>query len=190
MSWWFLFAGYFVLVCFIILERMLRKTESAKTFRAGGFDRRSTILVSAGFGAGLLLPLVFAALDLFPFPIGFASGLLGVFVMLLGLALRVWAAAALGGYYSRTLLVTKDQKLVSTGPYARVRHPGYLGSILLWSGFGILSSNLVLVILFPVMFAAIHLYRISVEEHMLSQELGEDYAEYGRRTRKLLPYLY
>jgi protein-S-isoprenylcysteine O-methyltransferase Ste14 len=190
LSLWFLVAGYFVLVYFIIVERLLRRTESAKTFKAGGFDRRSTSIVSAGFGAGLLLPLVFDALGLFPFSIDIAEGLIGLVVMLLGLVLRVWAAAALGDYYSTTLLVTKDQKLVNSGPYARVRHPGYLGSILLWSGFGILSSNLVLAILFPVMFVVIYLYRISVEELMLGQELGEDYAEYRRRTQRLLPFLY
>jgi protein-S-isoprenylcysteine O-methyltransferase Ste14 len=52
------------------------------------------------------------------------------------------------------------------------------------------ASNLVLAILFPVMFAAVYLHRISVEERMLGQELDEDYAEYRQRTRKLLPCLY
>jgi len=190
LSWWFLLAGYFVLVYFIIVERLLRKTESAKTFRAGTFDRRSTTLVSAGFGVGLVLPLVFAGLDLFPLPISLAAGLVGLGVMMLGLVLRVWAAAALGGYYSRTLLVADGQRLVTYGPYAKIRHPGYLGSVLLWSGFGVLTSNGAILILFPLMFVGVYLYRISVEERMLGQELGGEYAEYRKRTRKLVPYLY
>lgn len=175
---------------FIIVERLLRRTESAKTLKAGSFDRRSTTLVSAGFGLGLVLPLVFAGLGLFPFQMNLVAGLVGLCVMVLGLVLRVWAAAALGGYYSRTLLVTKEQKLVTSGPYARIRHPGYLGSILLWSGFGVLTSNTAALILFPVMFVGIYLYRISVEERMLGEELGGDYAAYRRRTRRLVPFLY
>jgi protein-S-isoprenylcysteine O-methyltransferase len=110
--------------------------------------------------------------------------------MLLGLSVRIWAAAVLGGYYSRTLLVTKDQKLVTSGPYARVRHPGYLGSILLWCGFAILSGNLVTAASLPFMFVVIYLYRISAEERMLSQEFGAEYAEYRGRTRRLVPFLY
>jgi protein-S-isoprenylcysteine O-methyltransferase Ste14 len=40
------------------------------------------------------------------------------------------------------------------------------------------------------MFVGIYLYRISVEERMLGEELGGDYAAYRRRTRRLVPFLY
>lgn len=187
---WLLFVGYLVLAAFMGGERLLRRTESAKTFRSGNFDKRSTALVGAGFGTGLLLPLALDFPGLFLFPVGLFEGIGAVAIMLAGLGLRVWAAATLGSHYSRTLLVATDRKVVSSGPYARIRHPGYLGSILLWSGFGVLSSNLVVVSLFPIMFMAIYLYRISVEERMLDQEFGDDYAKYRQRTRKLVPLLY
>ncbi len=61
---------------------------------------------------------------------------LGLVIMLLGLGLRVWSMRVLGAYYSRTLRVTDTQVIVTQGPYRIVRHPGYLGTILLWVGSG------------------------------------------------------
>jgi protein-S-isoprenylcysteine O-methyltransferase Ste14 len=184
-------AGYFLVAVFIIVERLLRKTESAKTFQRGNFDRGSTLLIGAAFGVGLVLPLLADVLDIGPFfSIDPVDGFLALAIMILGIGLRVWAARTLGRYYTRTLLTTEEQKVIKTGPYAKIRHPGYLGNILLWSGFGVLSSNLDVALLFPVMFVAAYLYRISVEERMLAGALGDDYAEYRRRTYRLIPLIY
>jgi len=139
---------------------------------------------------GLWLPLIMAVLGLALFPIDLVEGLVALAVMLSGLGLRVWAAVTLGGYYNRTLMTTKDHRVVTTGPYSRIRHPAYLGVILLWLGFGVLSGNLIIAFIFPVMFVVVYLYRISVEEKMLVKELGEDYVQYQRKTRRLVPAVY
>ena len=87
-------------------------------------------------------------------------------------------------------MMSEGQKAVTTGPYALVRHPGYLGEIMIWTGFAVLSSNLALFFLLPTMFVAVYLYRISVEERMLVRELGDDYVRYQRRTHRLIPSVY
>jgi protein-S-isoprenylcysteine O-methyltransferase Ste14 len=188
---WFLLTGYLLVAAFIVIERTLRRGATAKTLRRGNYDRGSTLLIAAAFGAGLLLPILLDGLGVgVAFPLSLPRGLLALAVMGAGIGLRSWAASSLGSYYTRTLVTTSGQKVVSTGPYARVRHPGYLGDILLWSGFGVLSGNLVIAVLFPVMFAAIYIYRISVEEGMLVAALGDDYVEYQRRTYRLIPLVY
>ena len=148
------------------------------------------LLIGSAFGVGLWLPLVLVILGVALRPIDLVEGLVALAVMVFGLGLRIWAAVTLGRYYTRTLMITEDHKVVSTGPYARVRHPAYLGVLLLWAGFGVLSSNLITVFLFPIMFVVVYLYRISVEERMLVKELGDGYIQYQRKTRKLIPYLY
>ena len=110
--------------------------------------------------------------------------------MIIGTGLRIWAARTLGGYYTRTLLTTDTQKVISDGPYSRIRHPGYLGDIVMWIGFGVISSNLIIAILFPVMFVAVYLYRISVEERMLGEALGDEYTQSQKRTRRLIPFVF
>ena len=186
----FLIAGYLVLALFVSAEGRPRRSASSRTFRSGGFDRRSTALVGGGFGVGLLLPIALDALNVATYQITLAEGLASMAVMVTGLAIRVWAANTLGRFYTRTLLVEPEHKVVTTGLYGKVRHPGYLGSILLWSGFGGITSNVAVTVLFPVLFVAIYLYRIGAEERMLVSELGEAYIQYQRRTSKLLPFVY
>jgi len=187
---WFLLTGYLVMIAFLVVQELLRRTATAKTFQRGAFEKGSMLLIGVALGTGLWLPLVADILGIALFSIDVAEGLVALAVMLFGLGLRVWAAVTLGGYYTRTLMTTEGHKVVTSGPYARIRHPAYLGVLLLWSGFGVLSSSLVVALLFPVMFTIVYLYRISVEERMLVEELGDDYVQYRRRTRKLVPFLY
>jgi protein-S-isoprenylcysteine O-methyltransferase Ste14 len=187
---WFLLAGYIIMFAFLVIQRLLRRTESSKTFRRGASDRGSTLLIGFALGIGLWLPLVLDVLGTEPFHIDLAEGLTAAAVMLFGLALRIWAATTLGGLYTRTLMVTENHRVVDSGPYSRIRHPAYLGVILLWSGFGVLSSNIVIALAFPFVFVAVYLYRISVEENMLVRELGDAYVQYQRRTHRLIPFLY
>jgi protein-S-isoprenylcysteine O-methyltransferase Ste14 len=187
---WLLLIGYLLVAAFLVIERQLRRSAIAKTLRRGNFDRGSTLLIGATFGVGLLLPVVMDTLDVGLFSIGLVEGLLALAIMMIGLGLRVWAANTLGRYYTRTLLTTEGQKVITTGPYAVIRHPGYLGEIFMWSGFGVLSSNLLVAVIFPVLFAATYLYRINVEEKMLGEALGDDYLQYRKRTCRLIPFVY
>lgn len=178
------------MAAFLIIQRLLRRTETAKSFRRGVFDKGSTLLIGSAWGSGLWLPLVLDALGVAIFPINLLEGSLALALMVFGLGLRVWAAVTLGRYYTRTLTTTAGHKVITSGPYARIRHPAYLGVLLLWVGFGVLSSNLILAFLFPVVFLVVYLYRISVEERMLVGEMDDEYVQYKRRTRKLIPLVY
>jgi len=148
------------------------------------------LLIGSATGIGLILPLVLDAFGIVVLPVDLVGGLAAFSVMVLGVGLRVWAAITLGQYYTATLMMTEGQKLVTTGPYAWVRHPGYLGEILIWTGLGTLSSNLVAIAVLPVMFVVVLLYRISSEEKMLVKELGNEYVQYQRRTRRLISFVY
>jgi len=148
------------------------------------------ILVGSATGIGLWLPLIMVFLGTTAFPISLVEGVVALGVMVLGMGIRVWAAITLGTFYTTTLMMSEGQKVITSGPYAFVRHPGYLGEIMIWTGFAVVSSNLILFFLLPAMFVAVYLYRISVEERMLVKELGDDYVRYQHRTHKLIPLVY
>jgi protein-S-isoprenylcysteine O-methyltransferase Ste14 len=186
----FLITGYLYLLVFVAVEEFLRKSASSRTIKGGEFDRKSTMLIGGAFGVGFLLPLALDGLDVATFSINSIEVLLSIVLMTSGLVIRVWAAVTLGRFYTRTLLVEREQKLVTSGPYARVRHPGYLGSMITWSGFGVATSNSVAALVLPILFIAGYLYRIGAEERMLVSELGDDYVRYRQRTRKLVPFVY
>jgi protein-S-isoprenylcysteine O-methyltransferase Ste14 len=110
--------------------------------------------------------------------------------MALGLALKIWAMQTLGRFYTRTLRATTGQPVIESGPYRLVRHPGYLGAILLWMGFGLAVRNWVLALGITLAMAAAYRQRIESEEAMLLNTLGEPYAAYQQRTWRLVPGVY
>ena len=178
------------MVAFFIAQRLLRQNENAKSFHRGAYDRGTLLLISSAVGVGMCLPPAPDYLGVAPLPIGLAEGAFALAIMLLGIGLRLYAAISLGGYYTATLRVAEGQRLVDSGPYSIVRHPGYLGKMLIWAGFGVASGNLVTALLDPAMIVVVSLYRVSVEERMLVEELGEDYVRYRRRTRRVIPLVY
>lgn len=183
-------AGYTLVVGFSLVERAFRRGRSAKSFARGRFDRGSTALTGASFALALVLPPVLLLAGVGRISVGAVAGLVALSVGLAGVALRLWAASVLGESYTRTLLAADNQRLVTRGPYGRVRHPGYLGSVLMWAGFGVLTGDLAIAVLLPPLFVATYLYRIAAEEKMLLEVFGERYEQYRSRTKRLVPLLY
>ena len=93
-----------------------------------------------------------------------------------GLALRAWAAGHL----------EKNRQLATGGPYAWVRNPLYIGTLLVAAGLVIASRRPGLAALFAAVFLLIYLPVIQLEEEHL-RKLFPEYAHYARRVRALLP---
>ena len=114
---------------------------------------------------------------------------LGIFLMFLGVLVRQWAIAVLGRFFSLTVRVAEDHRVVVKGPYRLVRHPSYTGVLITFIGLALAVQSwgalLVLLGVFSLSFG----YRMRVEEKALLSELGEDYANYMKRTKRLIPYL-
>ncbi len=93
--------------------------------------------------AGLLLGVLFAKKvpgAAFPGP-DWLWPVLGCAVGLAGVSLRWWAIRTLGAHFTRNLQVATDQRLVTAGPYRRLRHPSYTGAILMFAGVGLGLGN-------------------------------------------------
>ena len=115
---------------------------------------------------------------------------LGCAVGVGGLALRWWAIRTLGAQFTRELQVRADHELVARGPYRTLRHPSYTGAILMFVGVGIGLGNALSLALCLVLPAIGYLERIPREEALLRSELGDRYAVYASRTRRLVPGIY
>ncbi len=181
--------GYLIVLQFFYLDRS-RQGEAAQSFEAGQFDRRSTLYIGLAYFVSMLFLLaswIFNWLQIGTLPEW--AGWLGIVVALFGLLFRWWANRVLGSFYTRTLKVVENQSIVRAGPYRVIRHPGYLGSILIWSGAAAATANwIVLLIVLLVMLVA-YIYRIQNEEKMLLAAHA-DYAEYQKQTWRLIPLVY
>jgi protein-S-isoprenylcysteine O-methyltransferase Ste14 len=185
--------AFLLIISFIAIEGRLRKGEKARSLEGGEFDRGSTTLIGASFGIAILVLLVASLLDYLrngEVPDNELVGWIGIILILAGLALRVWAALTLGEFYTRTLLITDRQRVVESGPYRLIRHPGYLGDIILWGGAALATANWIAIVLIIPLMVAAYTYRIRHEETMLLVTLGEQYRNYVARTWKLIPFIY
>jgi protein-S-isoprenylcysteine O-methyltransferase Ste14 len=107
----------------------------------------------------------------------------------LGLGLRAWSMRTLGRSYTRTLRIDDAQQIVDSGPYAWVRHPGYAGSLLVWTGFALTSRSLPAVLAVDGLLGTAYQRRIAAEETLLRRDL-RGYDAYRERTNKLIPLVW
>lgn len=182
--------GYFILLVFFYAERRLRRGEMALSTRGGESDRRSTRYLGLAYGISILVLLVAWVLNALDVgQVAVWVGWLGVLLALCGLLMRTWANRVLGRFYTRTLRVADGQRIIQDGPYRVIRHPGYLGMILLWLGVSAATCNWIVLAIVAVVIGGAYYYRIENEEKMLADTLP-GYAEYRAKTWRLIPPLY
>ncbi len=79
---------------------------------------------------------------------------------------------------------------LNQAPYNVIRHPGYLGTLLMEIGAGLAVTNWIVLLVAVAIGITSRAYRIGVEEQMLASSFGEEYKMYTDNTWKLVPFLY
>lgn len=106
---------------------------------------------------------------------------LGLAMICLGEALRSWAAGHL----------QKNEVLTITGPYAYVKHPLYIGTILITMGFCIMADNIYILAVSLLVFSLHYLpYKKGVEEERMKRLFGEAYLDYTEKVPDYIPRLF
>lgn len=163
-------------------------------------------------------PISHAALSLFVRKASYTPGsvritplwLTGCALMCTGAAIRLWCYRTLGRFFTWELTVKKGHALVKHGPYAVVRHPGYVGSVMIdvgvvlcysspggWYreciGWDTLLGKVVtgLWAAWSLSVLAMLVSRVNKEDAVLRREFGEEWDGYAKRTPyRLLPFVY
>lgn len=161
--------------------------QSKTALRRGRGNILSYILLMAAFGIlqiSFTGRLAFLGEGLVPDTL--AIWLFGFALAIVGLTFSVWARIYLGSNWSPIAMLKKGQTLVRTGPYGMVRHPIYsglivaiIGTALVYGGYRVIIS-IVCVFLFAWV-------RIREEEKLMSNQFGEDYAEYKKEVKAIIP---
>ncbi len=105
--------------------------------------------------------------------------LLGLPLVVVGLALRTWAS----GY------LAKNTRLCTTGPYGLCRHPMYLANLIILAGILVAGNNVYMTVTGLLLTVAVYGFAIRREEALLNYLFDEDYAQYRQTTPCLLPRL-
>ncbi len=142
------------------------------------------LLLNVRWGRSVALGGFQAQLPLVP---GEAARWVGTALCAGGLLFAVWARVHIGRNWGLPMSMRESHELVTSGPYARVRHPIYSGILLAMLGSALAQS---------VMWAAAFLlflpyFYVSarIEERMLQEVFPQAYPPYRARTRMLIPFL-
>ena len=113
---------------------------------------------------------------------------IGIGVTACGMALAIWARSHLGANWSATITIRTSHSLVSTGPYARLRHPIYSGLLFAITGTALAQGEWRGLLALAI---ALIVWSIKArkEESWLRDEFGAQFEEYSQRTGFLLPRL-
>jgi protein-S-isoprenylcysteine O-methyltransferase Ste14 len=113
---------------------------------------------------------------------------LGVALCALGIGIAIWARTSLGRNWGMPMSLRNGHELVTTGPYAFVRHPIYSGILLAVVGT-ILVEWFPWIVLLAAFFAYF-VYAAQVEERSMTRQFPSAYPQYVDRTKMLIPFLF
>jgi protein-S-isoprenylcysteine O-methyltransferase Ste14 len=184
---------YSLIAVFVTSERFLRQGTAATSLQEVASDAGSTRAIGTALGVSTIALLLAPILNRRRIAILHKRQILfwaGVSAMISGLVLRSWANRVLGAAYTRTLRVVTDQHIIQEGPYRIVRHPGYLGTLLVWLGAALALANGVVVATVGTALVGAYRKRIEAEERMLLDTFDDEYQSYAGRTRRLVPFVY
>jgi len=149
--------------------------------------RAVTIVIALILFSTTRIPLRWLYLQ--PWPPGFWPFWLGAAVTVAGLLFAIWAREYLGTNWSSEVTIKQGHELITTGPYAAVRHPIYTGMLAGLLGTAIALSEVRGFVAF--LLTSLVLWRkLRMEEQWMRSQFGETYANYARQTAALVPYLF
>jgi protein-S-isoprenylcysteine O-methyltransferase Ste14 len=188
---WF-FESFFpvVWIAFIVYWRIKAagtKTTQRREPAAWPILRALTFLIVIVLLSTTRIPLPWLYRQLWPsgiWPFG-----VGAAITVVGLLFAVWARQHLGRNWSSAVTIKQSHELITTGPYALVRHPIYTGILTGFLGTAIALSQVRGVVGFVLIFV-VFWAKLRIEEEWMSSQFGETYAIYAHQTAALVPFLF
>lgn len=139
-----------------------------------------------GVSGSVLIPAI--EFFFFPRPISWSVVTIGMLLAAVGTMLRYASIDALGEQLSTHIEVRPNHKLVDTGPFRYVRHPGTTGAVILFVGAALILQAYYSLIYILGFLGTFLLIRVFVEERH-SAALLPGYREYMTRTKRLIPFV-
>lgn len=114
----------------------------------------------------------------------------GIVIAIAGLIVRYNAIRTLGEFFSHELKISQNHRIVQDGLYRYIRHPSYTGFAMICLGVPLVFGAVQIFILLLIAMSVPLAIRILLEEQILIDYFGEQYREYQRRTKRLIPFVW
>jgi len=129
-------------------------------------------------------PLAFRIL-----PHSIVTEIVAIAFTLMGFAIAIWARLYLGGNWSASVTVKEHHQLIQTGPYGVVRHPIYSGISLAGVGLAVLNGDVRSVAGLALMVLGWRA-KFRLEETFMTEQFGNQYLEYKKHVKALIPFVW
>jgi protein-S-isoprenylcysteine O-methyltransferase Ste14 len=167
-----------------IRQALNRRAEATNT------DRGSYVILRLCGVAGALLAVVALRVTATAFPYNTLIFGISLGVMWAGIGLRWWCFQTLGRYFTFSVMTSRNQPVITTGPYRFLRHPSYAGLLLIFGGIGLRYVNWLIIAAFILVPLIGFINRINVEEAALTATLGAAYTTYASSRKRLIPFVW
>jgi protein-S-isoprenylcysteine O-methyltransferase Ste14 len=114
---------------------------------------------------------------------------LGAALTVAGLLFAIWARQHLGRNWSRSVTLKQDHELITSGPYAVVRHPIYTGILTGFVG-SIVAQGQVRSLIAFLLISLVLWAKLRLEEQWMRSHFGDTYGAYARRVAALVPFVF
>ncbi len=115
--------------------------------------------------------------------------IIGIFISVVGLLGLIWAHSTLKDNFTTTVLLKKNHKLITDGPYKFIRHPMYLSYLVFFLGLTLISGNYVFGLLSNGIILSLIFLRLPLEEKILIQRFPE-YEKYSKKVSRIIPFIW
>jgi protein-S-isoprenylcysteine O-methyltransferase Ste14 len=112
----------------------------------------------------------------------------GVVLCVAGLAFCIWARFTLGRNWSGVVTLKGGHELITSGPYALVRHPIYTGLLTMFVGTVIVLGHVAGIIAMPFVFVSLWI-KLRHEEKLMLQQFPNEYPAYQQRVKRIIPFI-
>ena len=170
----------------IFLNRLFRSGKNDLKKQDRGSLKKIWITIGLANTLGILAALYLR----FPVTKSMVIPYSGLIILVAGMMLRFYSILSLGRYFTVDVTIRENHKLKQNGIYTKVRHPSYTGMLLSFLGFGLSLNNWFSLFIIVIPVTSAMLYRIGIEEKILSDQFGEEYSAYREKTWRLVPWIY
>ena len=165
-----------------------RQKEKREISKSG--DKGSIWLLTISISIGYWLSFIIAATKtgrIYYWNTFFA---IGSILAIIGLIIRVTSILQLKQQFTYTVTKIENHELIEAGLYKIIRHPGYLGQLIIFLGISTCLSNWISILLMIIPVLLGYLNRINIEEKFMVEQMGQKYLDYQKRTKRLIPMIY
>jgi protein-S-isoprenylcysteine O-methyltransferase Ste14 len=177
---WIIYAIWLIIVVYLTVSGIGVKRET-----------KGHLLQSFGLMFAIIAAFLLPLLPIFNFlnfaPVNPVLSSIGLILCVAGMAFLVWGRQHLGRNWSQTVSIKKEPELVTSGPYRYVRHPMYAGGLVAGIGSAIVCGGAWIFLL--IILGSIFLSRVGAEDRVMEKQFPNDYPDYKKRTKALIPFV-